>query len=158
MCRSTQLLLLLFFLHSRGLLFVLWPRTSIISGLLLPLFSNFFAFNFRAIQLMPEPNVEKRQIEGLLHLGNAYFYRYFFFDLMELRTPKPWCFWGDGLPQKSLLIVLIRRPFSVFFFSSNLEKVRGVPSLLGLQVTTTLKLSLNKKHFSCLKLIVEHLC
>lgn len=147
MCRSTQLLL--FFLHSWGLLFVLWLRTFIILRLLLPLFSNFFAFNFWAIQLVP---VEKRQIAGLLHLGN------FFFDLMELRTPKPWRFWGDGLPQKSLLIVLIRRPFSVFFFSSNLEKVRGVPSLLGLQVMTTLKLSLNKKHFSCLKLIVEHLC
>lgn len=49
------------------------------------------------------------------------------------RMGLPWCFGGDGLPQKSLLIVLIRRPFSKFFFSSNLEKVRGVPSLLGLQ-------------------------
>lgn len=46
---------------------------------------------------------------------------------------KPCCFWGDGLPQNSLLIVLMRRLFSVFFFSSNLEKVSGVPSSLGLR-------------------------
>lgn len=46
---------------------------------------------------------------------------------------KPCCFCGDGVPQNSLLIVLMRRLFSVFFFSSNLEKVSGVPSSLGLR-------------------------
>lgn len=93
-------LLLLFFLHSRGLLFVLWPRTFIILGLLLPLFSNFFAFNFQAIQLMPEPNVEKRQIDGLLHLGNAYFYRYFFFTWWNWEHPNLDAFEATGCPRR----------------------------------------------------------
>lgn len=48
------------------------------------------------------------------------------------RLPKLPCLGDDGLPQKSLLMVLMRRPFSMFFFSSNLEKVGSVPSLLGL--------------------------
>lgn len=72
------------------------------------------------------------------------------------KTLLPCCFGGDGLPQKSLLIVLIRRPFSVFFFSSNLEKVRGVPSLLGLQGTTTLNIRTKPKDLKLPVTLTKH--
>lgn len=113
-----RLTLLYFFLHSGVLLFVLWRMTLVI---------------LRHLKSLPLP------FDCHCSHLTTFFSSASFFDLMELRTFKPWRFWGEGLPQKSFLIVLIRRLFSVFFFSSNLEKVTGVPSLLGLRVMTILK-------------------